>query len=38
MSLRHANAICSFDLQRWRWMMLVIPGLDLLSPSIPHPK
>jgi hypothetical protein len=38
MSLRHANVICSSDLQHWHWMMPVIPGLDLLSPSIPHPK
>jgi hypothetical protein len=38
MNLGHINVICSFDLQHWHWMMLVIPGLNLLSPSIPHPK
>jgi hypothetical protein len=38
MSLKHAYAICYSNLQRWHWMMLVIPGLGILSPSILHPK
>ncbi len=38
MNLWHADAICSFDLQSWHWMMLVIPRLGPFLPFVPCPK
>jgi hypothetical protein len=38
MCIGHVDAICSFELQSWHWMMLVICKLGPLLPFVPHPK
>ncbi len=37
-NIGHANAIRSFDIQSWHWMMLIILGLDPLLPFVLCPK